>query len=208
MNPNQETFNTWNKIASLYQDKFMDLDVYNDTYDHICYSIDKHNAKILDIGCGPGNISKYLLSKRTDFDLLGIDIAPNMIELAIQNNPNANFKVMDVRLINNIQSNFDAIIAGFCVPYLSSSETKQLIENSFKLLNDNGLLYISFVEGDPNLSEYKDSGNGRVFFNYHSLDEIQSNLIECNFKDIELFKVNYKTSETNFDIHTIMIARK
>lgn len=44
------TFETWNKIASLYQDKFMNLDAYNDTYDFICNSITKTSAKILEIG--------------------------------------------------------------------------------------------------------------------------------------------------------------
>jgi ubiquinone/menaquinone biosynthesis C-methylase UbiE len=77
-----ETFNTWNKIATLYQNKFMDLDLYNETYDFICALLNKPNSKILEIGCGPGNITKYLLSKQPSFDIFGIDIAPNMIELA------------------------------------------------------------------------------------------------------------------------------
>lgn len=77
-----ETFETWNKIATLYQDKFMQLDLYNNTYDFICKSINKYQAKILEIGCGPGNITKYLLSNRPDFDIFGIDIASNMIEIA------------------------------------------------------------------------------------------------------------------------------
>ncbi|MFN8864488.1 MAG: class I SAM-dependent methyltransferase [Flavobacteriales bacterium] len=87
MNKYEETFETWNNIASLYQDKFMGLDLYNETYDFICNTIDKPHAKVLEIGCGPGNITKYLLSKRPDFDIFGIDIAPNMVELARQNNP-------------------------------------------------------------------------------------------------------------------------
>jgi 16S rRNA A1518/A1519 N6-dimethyltransferase RsmA/KsgA/DIM1 with predicted DNA glycosylase/AP lyase activity len=70
----KETFDTWNNIASIYQDKFMDLDVYNDTYDHICNAVTKPKAKLLDIGGGPGNITKYLLSKRPDFDIFGIGI--------------------------------------------------------------------------------------------------------------------------------------
>src|SRR5690606_1929583 len=97
MNPNQETFDTWNKVAEIYQDKFMDMDFYNESYDFFCDSIPKSNAKLLEIGCGPGNITRYLLSKRADFEIFGIDIAPNMIELAKQNNPTAKFEIMDTR---------------------------------------------------------------------------------------------------------------
>ena len=49
-----ETFKTWDKVASLYQDKFMNLDLYNDTYDFFCSSLPKPNSKILEIGCEPG----------------------------------------------------------------------------------------------------------------------------------------------------------
>ena len=54
----KETFETWNKMASLYQERFMDLDLYNETYDFICNAVVKEKAKILEIGCGPGNISR------------------------------------------------------------------------------------------------------------------------------------------------------
>ena len=99
MNPQEETIETWNHIAKLYQEKFMDLALYNDSYDYFCRALDKPQAKILEIGCGPGNITKYLLFKRPDFEILGIDVAPNMISLAQQNIPAAHFEVMDARLI-------------------------------------------------------------------------------------------------------------
>ncbi len=62
----QETFETWNKIASLYEDKFMNLDLYNNSYDLITDSIQTKNAKILEIGCGQGIfLNIYLLSALT-----------------------------------------------------------------------------------------------------------------------------------------------
>lgn len=204
----KETFDTWNKIASLYQDKFMELDLYNDTYDFICNSIDKPNAKLLEIGCGPGNITKYLIAKRPDFDIFGIDIAPNMIELARQNNPTAHFAVMDSRQINNLDSTYDGIVCGFCLPYLSQTETNELISNSYDLLNDNGLLYLSFVEGDPDKSDFKAGSGGRVYFYYHKLDDITLQLNSFKFGEIKIFKVKYKISETEFDTHTILTAKK
>jgi len=208
MDKYKETFETWNNIASIYQSKFMELDLYKDTYDLICNSIDKPKAKLLEIGCGPGNITKYLLSKRQDFDIFGIDIAPNMVELARVNNPSGHFAVMDCRQINNLDSKYDGIIVGFCLPYLSHSESIELFSNSYDLLNDKGLIYLSFVEGEPDKSDFKVGSGGRVYFYYHKLDEIKSQLSKFKFGEIKTFKVKYKISETEFDIHTIIIAKK
>ncbi len=137
MDPYQETFETWNKVASLYEENFMDLDLYNVSYDFIINSVNKVNAKVLEIGCGP----KYLLSKRPDFDIFGIDIAPNMVELAKKNNPLASFAVMDSSNINEIQSKFDAIICGFCLPYLSESDRDKLIQDANNLIINNDLTF-------------------------------------------------------------------
>lgn len=204
----KETFETWNKVAALYQDKFMGLDLYNETYDHICKSIDKPQAKLLEIGCGPGNITSYLLSKRPDFDIFGIDIAPNMVQLAKLNNPTANFAVMDSREIGGLDTKYDGLIAGFCLPYLSQTESHELISTAYHLLNDNGLIYLSFVEGDPGQSDFKEGSGGRVYFYFHDLEDLKAQLIKTKFEGLEVFKVKYKTSGTTFDIHTIVTAKK
>ncbi|MEP7197149.1 MAG: class I SAM-dependent methyltransferase [Saprospiraceae bacterium] len=204
-----ETFKTWNKVALLYQDKFMDLDLYNDTYNFICNSITKDKAKILEIGCGPGNITKYLLSKRPDFDIFGIDIAPNMIELAERNNPTASFGIMDSRNIDEIKSKYDGIISGFCLPYISPTDSQKLIADCYNLLNENGLIYISFVEGDPSKSDFQVGSSGdRIYFYFYNLDELTEELQKNNFEKIKVFKVEYKKSENEIEIHTILTAKK
>ena len=204
-----ETFKTWNKVALLYQDKFMDLDLYNDTYDFICNSITKDKAKLLEIGCGPGNITRYLLSKRPDFDIFGIDIAPNMIELAKNNNPTASFGIMDSRYIDEIKSKYDGIICGFCLPYLSQKDSRKLIADCYNLLNENGLIYISFVEGDPGKSDFQTGSSGdRTYFYFYNLDDLTKQLQKNNFEKIKVFKVEYKKDENEFDTHTILTANK
>jgi 2-polyprenyl-3-methyl-5-hydroxy-6-metoxy-1,4-benzoquinol methylase len=205
----KETFNTWNKVASLYQDMFMDLDLYNDTYDYFINSISKNNAKILEIGCGPGNITKYLLSKRPDLDILGTDIAPNMIELAKKNNPSANFRILDCRQIDDLTTKYDGIICGFCLPYLSYTDSIKLISNCCKLLKENGPLYLSFVEGDPNKSDFIAGSSGdRTFFYFHKLDELTEELSKNFFTEIKDFKIEYKKSEKEKELHTILTAKK
>lgn len=199
-----ETFETWNNLASTYQDKFMNLDRYNETYDFICNSITKDKPSLLEIGCGPANITKYLLSKKPDFDIFGIDIAPNMIELAKQNIPNSRFEVMDCREIGKLENRFDGIICGFCLPYLSKKEASTLIQDSYKLLNPEGIIYISFVEGAYEKSDFKTSPNGRVFFYFHELERIESELTSNNFEKLALFKISINEK----DIHTILIAKR
>ncbi len=208
MDKYKETFDTWNMVASIYQDKFMDLDLYNETYDYICKSIDKYQAQLLEIGCGPGNITKYLLSKRPDFDIFGIDVAPNMIELAKLNNPTAKFAVMDSRRIDGLDMKYDGIISGFCLPYLSPNECKELISNSYNLLYENGLIYLSFVEGNHRKSGFQVSSGGRVYFNFHTLNKIKEQLTENKFSGIEVFKVRYKRSDLEYETHTIVTGRK
>ena len=205
----KETFDTWNRIAVLYQDKFMDLDLYNETYDYICDSISKVNPKILEIGCGPGNIAKYLLAKRPDFDIWGIDVAPNMIELARKNNPNAKYAVMDCRNISEITTKFDAIICGFCLPYLSHTDNRKLIANFKNLLRENGLIYISFVEGDPNNSGFQIGSSGdRSFFYYHEIESLTLALNESKFEILRIFKLEYKKNLAESEFHTILTAKK
>lgn len=160
MDSYKETFETWNKVASLYQDKFMNLDLYNESYDFICNTIVNDKSRLLEIGCGPGNITKYLLKKRPDFNISGIDVAPNMIELAIKNYPMADFSVLDVRQIDELNTKFDGINCGFCLPYLSQSDSEKLISDSYNLLSKNGLIYISFVEGESSILGFKVGSSG------------------------------------------------
>jgi 2-polyprenyl-3-methyl-5-hydroxy-6-metoxy-1,4-benzoquinol methylase len=209
MNAHYETIETWNQLAFLYQEKFMDFDLYNETYDFICHSISKNNAKLLEIGCGPGNITKYLLEKRPDFLIFGIDSGPNMIELARKNNPTARFQTMDCRKIGGIADLYDGIVCGFCIPYLSIIDCKQLVENANKLLEAEGLFYLSFVEGDPVKSDFQVSSRGdRIFFHYHELDEISRLLTVCNFETVQVFHVDYVQSEGDKEMHTLLVARK
>jgi len=209
MDKYQVTFETWNKIAQLYENKFMDLDIYNDTYDIFCNSLKKHNASILEIGCGPGNITKYLLTKNPDLNIKGIDISENMVELARKNNPSAKFEIMDTRKIHRINEKFDAIVCGFCIPYLSQSDCLKLITDCKNLLTESGILYLSFVTGNYENSGFiTGSGGGRTYFYYHNLDYLEKELNANNFETNELLLKNYKKADGTAEIHTILISKK
>ncbi len=205
----RETFETWNKIASSYNGKFLNLEIYNETYDFFCGLVKKVSPQILDVGCGPGNITRYILSKLHDARVLGIDVAPKMLELAAKNNPTATFKLMDCRHIDKLTTKYDGIISGFCIPYLSGEDCVKFITDSYNLLNENGVLYLSFVEGDVNKSGFQsDSGGNRVYFYFHNVDTLKQQLIENGFETPVVFNIEFKRSENDSENHTILISKK
>ena len=140
MDKNKAAVQIFNKLANLYQEKFMNVELYTDSFKFLCYTISKENPEILELACGPGNITKHLLTLRPDFKILGTDLSSNMIELAKTNNPSAEFEVMDSREVSGLSKSFDAIICGFLLPYLSKEEAIEVIRDYASILNRAGLI--------------------------------------------------------------------
>lgn len=187
MDKTKMAVDVFDKRAGDYQDKFMDLDLYHDTFDLFCDSIAKDNADILELACGPGNITRYLLNKRPGFKILGIDLSPNMLALAKNNNPEAEFRLMDCRDIGTIGKKYDAIMCGFCLPYLSKEESVELIGHASKLLNPQGILYISTMEDSYDKSGLESSSKGdRMYIHYHESGYLTDALLANGFKMIDL----------------------
>ena len=58
MDKNKIAVGVFDKLATLYQEKFMDVNLYSYTFDFFCDTIEKQNAGLLEIACGPGNIAQ------------------------------------------------------------------------------------------------------------------------------------------------------
>jgi SAM-dependent methyltransferase len=208
MNPYEQTIGTWDKIAQVYEDKFMDLDLYNDTYRYFCAQVLTQDARVLEVGCGPGNVTKHLLALRPDFNVYATDVAPNMVALAQKNNPKAVCAVLDARSINTLSPGFDGVVSGFCLPYLSEADASIFIENCAHLLLPKGVLYLSFVAGESSQSGYLTNSQGdSMFFNYHSLADIQRYLSDNSFETKTVFDITYE-KQSGTEIHTVLIAQK
>lgn len=208
MKLSESNISSWDDIAQRYQDKFMDLTIYNDSYDRFCSQIPKENPQILEIGCGPGNITKYLQNHRPDFKIEAIDSSFHMIQLAKLNNPTVDFKQMDCRTISQLNKHYDAILIGFCMPYLSKLECAQLIQDASRLLLAKGILYFSFIEGAYETSGYETSSDGKntLFVYYHEAMYLEKMLFANNFNIIEFLPIKYQKSEFKFETHLIYIA--
>ncbi len=201
----------FDNFAVEYQDKFMDLSLYQNPLSLFYKCIKKENAVILDIACGPGNISKYLLSKNSEFRILGIDLSVNMLSLAKKNNPSGEFLSMDCRDISKLDKKFDAIVCGFCLPYLSKTEAIELIDNVALLLNPDGVFYLSTMEDDYNKSGLKEPSSGgefKMFIHYHQADYLSAAIKNNGFNIIHIERIQDEQQKGTTTNDLIMIAQR
>ena len=57
MHNQQPTVDIYNQYVKEYIDKFMDLNLYKDTFDFLLKTLPKY-ATVLELRCGPGNVVK------------------------------------------------------------------------------------------------------------------------------------------------------
>jgi ubiquinone/menaquinone biosynthesis C-methylase UbiE len=200
--------NLFNKLSDAYQEKFMNVSMYHKSLDLLCENIQKENACLLEVACGPGNITNYLIEKRPDLKILATDLAPNMIALAKINNPTADFELLDFREMDSVANSFDAIVCGFGLPYLTKSEAIDFIGNAASKLQPEGLLYISTMEDDNNKSGFKTGSTGDTMFqNFHQADYLTNTLEENNFILLHLERIDYFYNDQK-TTDLILIAKK
>ncbi len=209
MDKTKMAVDAFDKRASEYAVKFMDVGMYHDTFDLFCDSIAKEGAEVLEIACGPGNITKYLLQKRPDLNILGTDLAPNMLLLAAANNPTAQFGLMDAKDLGKIERKYDAVMCGFCLPYLSREEAVQFIQDAAGVLAANGVLYLSTMEDDYSKSGMGKSSYGdELYMHYHEAGYIVRALEDNGLKIISEQHLSCEQPNGSYTTDLVIIAGK
>lgn len=205
---NQKAVDLFNKLADSYQQRFFSVEEYRESLLLFLGQL-KENAFVLDVACGPGNISHFLLERRPDLKLLGIDLAPNMIQLARINNPTAIFLVHDAMEINKLDSDFDAIIIGFLFPYLSMDQVQLFLQKVYQKLPENGIIYLSTMEDLYENSRLKASSTGEeLMMHYYESSFLIQLLEQIGFQILSKHAQPYPVSETETDTDLILIAKK
>lgn len=208
MSKNEEAVHLFNRLAIHYQNRYMDVSAYSNGLDYFCDKI-SDNASVLELACGPGNISKYILQRKPCIDFLGTDLSPNMIRLAKQNCSGAMFHVQDSRDFTNITKKYDGIICGFLLPYLNRLEVEHLINDIYVSLKDNGHLYLSTIEDLNENSKIETGSTGdQLYMNYYELNFLNDLLIKTGFIVEQTELIPIKDSTTTLPRDIVFLARK
>jgi cyclopropane fatty-acyl-phospholipid synthase-like methyltransferase len=207
----QNIIQAFDTHAQPYADLHIGETLYQSSLDLFCDYLTKPDASILELGCGPGNITQYLLAKRPDIQILGTDLAPSMIELARTHNPSADFQIMDSRDMLSLNRRFDALMCGFILPYLSREETFQLFSDAAAILHPGGILYLSSMEDDYSKSALKGPSDGKgpqIMMYYHEGEVLKSALEERGFNIISLTRQGYPEKDGSVTTDLIILAKQ
>ncbi len=199
----------FNVHADKYQQQYMNVERYAASLNTFCDQVAGPAPAILDIGCGPGNLSQFVLKQLPGSSLVGIDIAPNMVSLAAANNPTATFCEMDCRQLSSIQKKFDGILCGFLLPYLDEAEVDELLKNCDRLLKAGAILLISTMENDPSLSGWHTNSSGEQLYIYYRLaDALKAMLHHYGMETILTNRLPGIGTQAENNKDLVILARK
>ncbi len=140
-------------------------------------SLVKPGGLVLDVGCGGGMKSRYLIKK--GLRVVGIDFSKKMIEIAKREVPEGEFHVLDLHKVGSLGYRFDGIFMQAVLLHIPRSEAVAVLRSMASLLNDGGHLYVAVKdkkEGRPDEGVKQEDDYGypyKRFFSYFSLDELR-----------------------------------
>ena len=149
----------------------------------------EENDRVLDVGCGTG--SATVLAAAMAKEVVGIDLSPDMIELAeekVQKEGLGNTSLMATSVEDySPDSPFDKVISSFMIPHVKPGLRPSIYSCMYNFLKPGGVVGLF-------------GSRGEVCDVYETREEIEENLTRSGFEDIVLYDVH--------DIYRIGLARR
>lgn len=105
-------------------------------------------GKVLDIGCGGGNIAKAIKYYRPDLEVFGVDISKHAIEVAKKDSQNVHFSVASSEKLPYANKYFDAVLMFDVLEHVVKPE--HTLKEIKRISKPNAVIHIfSPLDGQP-----------------------------------------------------------
>jgi SAM-dependent methyltransferase len=147
-----DTRESYDRIAGTYAEMFLhEFDhkpADRELLDRFAEQV-KARGRVLDLGCGPGQVARYLHDKGVD--AFGMDLSPAMIEQAKQYHPGVEFREGDMRYLDMPEKSLAGITAFYSLIHLQRHEVPSVAHRLRRTLQPGGLMLVAFHKGDETL---------------------------------------------------------
>jgi SAM-dependent methyltransferase len=139
---------------------------------------------ICDLGCGPGQVARYLHEgwHQRGLDVFGIDLSSAMVERARQLNPGLRFEQGTMLALDLADDSLGGIAAFYSIVNVPRADQPRAFAELQRVLVPGGLLLVAFHVGDEtvHLEEWWDTPVS-VDFYFFQPDEIADRLAAAGF---------------------------
>ena len=204
MDKSKQAISVYDKIARPYAEEFSNPSEYLNEFLELL----PKNAKILDVGCGVGVDSGFVNSK--GFEVIGLDLSKEMLNLAKEKFPKIDFREQDVRELEFPPESFDGIIASCSLIHIPKNDVPSLVEKFSQILSDNGAIYIA-LQGGKSEEIFIDEPfkpDEKLFLNIISFEEIKKLLVKNGFSIVKKYEREPKSKEELNYTKLYVIAKK
>src|ERR1700733_1188477 len=105
----------------------------------------KSRGRVCDIGCGPGQVARYLNARGCD--VFGLDLSPAMVQQAQQLNPEIDFREGNMLALELDDVSLAGIAAFYAIVNLREEWLAQVFREMARVLVPSGLLLLGFHTG-------------------------------------------------------------
>src|SRR3990167_10455696 len=109
------------------------------------------NLSLLDVGCGAGEKSKYLVKR--GFNVTGIDFSNEMINLAKEQVPTGRFILKDILKPLELDELFDGVFAKAVLLHIPKNQLNDVLTNITEPLIPGGYFFVMVKEIKPGQAE-------------------------------------------------------
>lgn len=146
---------------------------------------------ILDVGCGVGNLTKYI--QDNGFEVLGIDLSNKMLEIAKERFPDVSFQIMDMTEIKFPKNSFDALFVAYSLFHVPPNKVENTLKSFVKLLKNKGKIMFMLQEGQGEaIIDEPFNPSEKMYINYFLKKDIITLLEKFNFRIL-----HFDTREAN-----------
>ena len=217
------TKKTYDKVATTYSDVngTKMLDSYRNMYDTLFNIAEKELKKpiddmeVLDVGTGPGRDIKFMYSKGVK-RVVGLDNSEEFIKILKEleekgDIPKNSFVKGDMLDIPFDNETFDIVRQNASllhIPITTKSEMlDKAIQESYRVLKENGILFVSVKKGKGvQLIDTKE-GLGARIYQMHTVESITEILEEHHFRILDIIEIEEQRKESKIDWINVIVKK-